>query len=158
MRSRILSLAYIGGLNMTFLTFPSFNTTTVGFEETFKKLQDLANTTLKSVGYPPYNIVKTDENKYLIEMAVAGFGKQNIELELHEGKLTVKGNLDSDDKLAGSFLYKGISDRAFTRTFTLADTVEIQGAELVNGMLKVFLENVIPESNKPKKINIAEKE
>jgi molecular chaperone IbpA len=143
---------------MTFLTFPTFNTNTVGFEETFKKLQELANTTLKSVGYPPYNIVKTDENKYLIEMAVAGFGKQNIEIELHEGKLTVKGRLDSDEKNLGSFLYKGISDRAFMRTFTLADTVEIKNAELVNGMLKVFLENIIPETNKPKKIEIVEKE
>ena len=139
---------------MTFTALPNFTTYAVGFEDTVKRLQDLANTTLKSVGYPPYNIVKTDENKYLIEMAVAGFGKQNIEIEMHEGKLTVKGKLDSDEKMPGAFLYKGISDRAFARTFTLADTVEIQGAELVNGMLKVFLENIIPESSKPKKIEI----
>lgn len=141
---------------MTFGTLPNFTTYAVGFEDTVKRLQELANNTLKTVGYPPYNIVKTDENKYLIELAVAGFGKHNIELELHEGKLTVKGKLDSDEKMPGAFLYKGISDRAFTRTFTLADTVEIEGAELVNGMLKVFLENVIPESSKPKKIEINE--
>lgn len=143
---------------MTLLTLTNpFNMNTVGFEETFKKLQELANTTLKSIGYPPYNIVKTDENKYLIEMAVAGFGKQNLEIELHEGKLVIKGKIDSDNKMNETFLYKGISDRAFTRTFTLADTVEIRGAELVNGMLKVFLENVIPETNKPKKIEVVEK-
>ncbi len=143
---------------MTFLTLANpFNMNTVGFEETFKKLQDLANTTLKTIGYPPYNIIKTDENKYLIEMAVAGFAKHNLEIEFHEGKLIIKGKIDSDDKMNGTFLYKGISDRAFTRTFTLADTVEIRGAELVNGMLKVFLENVIPETNKPKKIEVVEK-
>lgn len=112
-------------------------------------------------GYPPYNIVKVNENKYAIEMAVAGFGKQNIDIEMVDNTLTIKGglNLDQLDTVNPiQYLYKGIADRSFTRKFTLADTVEVKNAELVNGMLKVWLENITPEANKPKKINITDKE
>jgi len=115
--------------------------------------------------YPPYNIVKVDDNKYAIEMAVAGFGKNNIELELANNVLTVKGNLNidegkNDDNTKDnpiSYIYKGIADRAFARKFTLADSVEIKNAELINGMLKVWLEHIIPDDKKPKKIEIVEK-
>jgi molecular chaperone IbpA len=136
---------------------PSFNTMAVGFENTVKRLQELTETNLKAMGYPPYNIAKVDENKYVVEMAVAGFGKQNIEIEMLDGKLIVTGKLNTDEKTNLAYFYKGISERPFTRTFTLADTVEIQGAELVNGMLKIFLENIIPDSKKPKKIEVVEK-
>jgi molecular chaperone IbpA len=127
---------------------------TVGFDDMFKKLTDTMNTLPKIPTYPPYNIKKTDENTYVIEVAVAGFGKQDIELTLENGTLTIKGNIVSDD--TNEYLFKGIADRAFTRSFTLADTVEVKNADLVNGMLKIWLERFIPESAKPKKIEINE--
>ena len=135
----------------SFSTFPKQLNTTVGFEPIFKRLAEMAETMPKIPTYPPYNIKKVDENKYVIEMAVAGFGKQDLELELQDGTLTVKGNINSED---GEYLYKGIAERAFTRQFTLADTVEIKNADLINGMLKIWLERFIPEEKKPKKINI----
>jgi molecular chaperone IbpA len=88
-------------------------------------------------------------------LAVAGFGRQDLELELQDGTLTVKGSVNSED---GDYLYKGIAERAFTRQFTLADTVEVKNADLINGMLKIWLERFIPEEKKPKKINIGETE
>lgn len=111
-------------------------------------------------GYPPYNITKIDENKYSIELAVAGLTKNNIEIELANNTLTIKGGLMSVDEMAKDtvnpvqYLYKGIADRYFTRKFTLADHVEVKGSALVNGMLKVFLEHAIPDAKKPKKIEI----
>lgn len=130
----------------------------VGFEDTIKRFSELANTTLKAANYPPYDIVKVDENKYVIEMAVAGFGKQNIELELVDGKLVVSGKLDSDEKNLTNILYKGIANRSFQRSFTLADTIEVEGAELVNGILKIWLENIIPDHKKPRKIEVKDSE
>lgn len=130
----------------------------VGFDETIKRFSELANTTLKAANYPPYDIVKVDENKYVIEMAVAGFGKQNIELELADGKLVVSGKLDSDEKNLANILYKGIANRSFQRAFTLADSVEVEGAELINGILKIWLENIIPDHKKPRKIEVKDVE
>lgn len=131
-----------------------FNTT-IGFEPILKKLKDMNETLPKIPTYPPYNIRKVGENKYVIELAVAGFGKQDIELELQDGVLTIKGQTSTDNDNT-EFLFKGIADRAFTRQFTLADTVEVKNAELINGMLKVWLERFIPEEKKPKKIDITE--
>ena len=126
--------------------------------ETLAKSQEALGKTIP--GYPPYNITKIDENKYSIELAVAGLTKNNIEIELANNTLTIKGGLMSVDEMAKDtvnpvqYLYKGIADRYFTRKFTLADHVEVKGSALVNGMLKVFLEHAIPESKKPKKIEI----
>jgi len=131
---------------------------TVGFEDTVKRLSELANTTLKAANYPPYDIVKVDDNKYVIEMAVAGFGKQNIEIELADSKLVISGKLDSDEKNLANILYKGIANRPFHRSFNLADTVEVEGAELVNGILKIWLENIIPDHKKSRKIEVKDVE
>lgn len=127
----------------------------VGFDDMFDKLQKASAEVMNATKYPPYNIKKIDDNKYVIEMAVAGFSKQNIEITTEGGVLTVTGSTSDDSE--GDFLFKGIAERPFTRKFTLADTVEIKDAHLLNGMLKVFLENIIPESKKPKKINIQDK-
>lgn len=131
----------------------------VGSDALAKRLTEagrqLANTAMSN--YPPFNLKKVDENKYVIEMAVAGFGKSDIEMTLEDNKLVIKGSSKTempDDQKIVDFLHKGIADRGFTRTFTLADNVEIKDANLFNGMLKVWLEHIIPESQKPKKIDI----
>jgi len=120
----------------------------VGFDELFSKFSDMT----KVAGYPPYNIKKTGDNTYVIEMAIAGFGQQDVELVLEDGILTIKGELKTDEK--NDYIFKGIADRAFTRKFTLADTIEIKNADLINGMLRVWLERFIPESKKSRKIDI----
>jgi molecular chaperone IbpA len=130
----------------------------VGADKLVKTLQDnaawLANNAAAS--YPPFNLKKVEDNKYVIEMAVAGFAKQDIELTLEDNKLVIKGKTAGDSDEANAYLHKGIADRAFTRQFTLADNVEINNAHMINGMLKIWLEHVIPESKKPKKIDIAD--
>jgi molecular chaperone IbpA len=133
-------------------SLPKQFNTTVGFDEILKRLASASENFPKITTYPPYNIRKVDENKYVIEIAVAGFGKQDLEIELQDGTLVVKGSVESKDTT--DYLFKGIADRAFTRSFTLADTVEVKNADLINGMLKIFLERFIPEEKKPKKINI----
>lgn len=105
--------------------------------------------------FPPYNIRKIDENKYAVEIAVAGFSKSDIEIEIDGDTLKITGNSASVDE-EDSFLHKGIANRAFARTFNLADTIEVKDASLMNGMLKVFLENIIPENQKPRKVDITE--
>lgn len=140
-------------LNYDPFSFSKHFNTTVGFEPIIKRLTEMAENMPKVPTYPPYNIKKIAENKYVIEMAVAGFGKQDLELELQDGVLTVKGNITTDD---ADYIYKGIAERAFTRQFTLADTVEIKNADLINGLLKIWLERFVPEEKKPKKINIGE--
>lgn len=138
----------------------------VGFDPIVKKMSEAAEQTVKAAqNYPPYNIKKIDENKYLIEMAVAGFGKQDLEIELAEDKLIIKGNVQSGEPAEQdstgawtwpAFLYQGLANRPFTRTFNLADNVEIRGASLLNGILKIALEAIIPEHKKPKKIDISD--
>ena len=138
-------------LNYDPFSFAKQFNTTIGFEPILKRLAEMSEAMPKIPTYPPYNIKKVDENKYVIELAVAGFGKQDLELELQDGTLTIKGNVSSED---ADYIYKGIAERAFTRQFTLADTVEVKNADLINGMLKIWLERFIPEEKKPKKINI----
>jgi molecular chaperone IbpA len=146
--------------------FKDFDRFFVGFDPLVKKLSEAAEQTVKlAQNYPPYNIKKIDESKYTIEMAVAGFGKQDIEIELQDSKLIIKGNVTSgepaekDSKGEWTWpqvLYQGLAMRPFTRHFTLADNVEIHNAELVNGILKIVLEAIIPEEKKPIKIEIKE--
>ena len=134
--------------------FKGMDQFSVGFEDHFNKMMELHKQATKNIaGYPPYNIRKVADNKYQIELAVAGFGKQDIELELTDNKLIVKGNTSSETDTS-DYLFKGIGMRAFTRTFAVDDHIEVESAELVNGMLKVVLEKLIPENKKSKKINI----
>lgn len=135
------------------VAFKDFDKYFVGFEDQFNKLAKIHDDLTKNIpNYPPYNIKKTGENTYAIELAVAGFGKQDVEIELADGKLIVRGNLS--DNMEDNFLFKGIANRAFTRTFALDDQIEVQDAEMLNGMLRIFLERIIPEHKKPKKIEI----
>lgn len=129
----------------------------VGFDEQFNRIAKMHDDLTKNIpNYPPYNIKKTGDNTYVIELAVAGFAKQDIEIELADGKMIIKGNVESEES-NDNFLFKGIAARNFTRTFALEDQVEVKDAEMINGMLKVFLERIIPEHKKPKKIEVKEK-
>ena len=124
----------------------------IGFDRVLNRMQ---NSTPGQTNYPPYNIVKLDDDRYTIEIAVAGFDENEIEVELKEGVLNVFAEKDSKDE--GEYLHKGISARAFRRSFTLSDTIVVNGADLVNGILAIELENVIPEEKKPRKIDIGKK-
>ena len=145
-------------------SFKDFDRLFVGFDKVADKLADVSYQTAKATSnYPPYNLKKIDENKYIIEMAVAGFGKQDIEVEIADDKLFIKGNVQSgepsEQDSTGDWtwplvLYQGLAMRPFTRTFSLADNVEISGASLLNGILKITLEAIIPEHKKPKKVEI----
>ncbi len=147
-------------------TFKDFDRFFVGFDPLVKKISEAAEQATKlaqEAKYPPYNIKKVDENRYVIEMAVAGFGKQDIELELAGDKLVVKGNAQQGDEATPdgfypTYLHHGLAHRPFTRTWTLADNVEVAGATMINGILKIALEAIIPEENKPKKIEISDTE
>ena len=128
----------------------------VGFDDTYNRLAKMHDDLTKSIpNYPPYNIRKTSDNTYVIELAVAGFGKQEIDITLDDNKLVISGNTKDD---GDNFLFKGIANRAFTRAFALDDHIEIQDAALVNGMLKIALERIIPEHRKPKKIEVKDVE
>ena len=148
----------------TFSDLAKFDRFFVGSDKFLAKVQETADYLANNApsGYPPFNLKKTDENVYVIEMAVAGFGKNDIELTLEENKLKINGHTTVDtlvsDGIQAEYLHKGVSDRPFTRTFTLADNVVINNAQMVNGLLKIWLEHVIPEHKKPKKIEIQEEE
>ena len=127
----------------------------VGFDDHFNRLAKLHDDVTKNIpNYPPCNIRKTGENTYVIEMALAGFARQDIEIEFVDDKLVVKGNAKEDDD--GQYIFKGIAARNFTRTFAINDHIEIKDAELFNGMLKIALERLIPEHKKAKKIEVKE--
>jgi molecular chaperone IbpA len=128
---------------------------TVGFDDTLSTIRKIAEQSAKTVGYPPYNIKQVKDNKYVIEIAVAGFAKTDIEMTLDGNKLVIKGA--SKDDPESDYVYKGIANRNFERSFTLADKVEIKDAELVNGMLKVWLESIVKTQDAIKKIIIKEK-
>jgi molecular chaperone IbpA len=123
----------------------------IGFDSVLENFNRATEQLTKATNYPPYNIKKIDEEHFVIEMAVAGFGKQNLDIELKDGELTITGRHDADES---DYIYQGIANRAFTRKFTLADTVVVKNAELVNGLLKIALERYIPEEKKAKKIDI----
>ena len=127
----------------------------VGFDDLFDRITDFHENVAKNIpNYPPYNIKKLEDNKYVIEMAVAGFGKQDIEITTEDDKLVIKGNVESDETPQDDLLWQGLAFRPFTRMFTLNDQVEVNNAEMINGLLKVTLERIIPESKKPKKVEV----
>ena len=140
---------------MTNLAFNFPRDTFLGFDQLFNTLQNTNMETVRGAGYPPYNVIKRDDGHFLIEIAVAGFGKEDIDLTLEKGVLTIAGKkqsgLDTRD-----YAHRGISQRAFERSFTLADTLKVVGADIVDGMLVVILENNIPEEDKPQTINLGD--
>ncbi len=137
--------------------FKDFDKFFVGFDDQLNKFQKLHNDIAKNIpNYPPYNIRKNGENSYTIEVAVAGFGQSDIDIELADGKLIIRGNTSAEEQ-QDNFLFKGIANRAFTRSFVLNDEIVVNDAEIVNGMLKIVLERLVPETKQPKKIPVRQK-
>ncbi len=137
--------------------FKDFDKFFVGFDDQLNKFQKLHNDIAKNIpNYPPYNIRKNGENSYTIEVAVAGFGQSDIDIELADGKLIIRGNTTAEEQ-QDNFLFKGIANRAFTRSFVLNDEIVVNDAEIVNGMLKIVLERLVPETKQPKKIPVRQK-
>lgn len=128
--------------------------TMVGFDRV-ANMMDTASRLDGAQGYPPYNIEKTGDNDFRIELAVAGFTEEHLDIETKEGVLTVTGKTGpSDDGEKREFLHRGIAERSFIRRFQLADHVVVKGADLANGLLRVDLERVLPEAMKPRKVAI----
>ena len=158
-----LTLLTIGGKQMTKNQLSIFNQlrpVTVGFDNVFDHFERMFNDdffNVPTVNYPPYNIVKTGVNTYNVEVALAGFSRDDVSVEFAEGILTIK----SKDRTAsekqdadGDIIHKGISKRYFSKSFTVSDDVEIKGAELKDGLLTVSLERIVPESKKARVIEI----
>ena len=126
---------------------------TLGFENFIRDVEAILNETKPVGNFPPHNIIKIDDNKYAVELAVAGFSKDEIDIQVQENTLTIKG-----EKIEGTpnleYLHRGIGTRSFTKSITIADTIEVKGAEYKDGILRIGLENIVPEHKKPRKIEI----
>lgn len=122
---------------------------------------DAASRQEKQTTYPPYNIELLDEDKYRITMAVAGFAKEDVTIEVQENTLQISGNKETPEQEASDverkFLHKGISERNFERKFQLGDNVKVLAADLQHGLLHIDLERVVPEAQKPRRIEIGSK-
>ena len=141
--------------------FNNLRPLTVGFDNVFDQLEYMMEDRFFDKGtvanFPPYNIVKTGENTYDVELALAGFNRKDIEVEYRENQLTVKSKKQDKQEETdedGNMIHRGISKRMFSRSFTIANDVEVKGAELKDGLLKVSLERIIPEHKKAKTIEI----
>jgi molecular chaperone IbpA len=130
-----------------------FYRSTVGFDRLFDLLDSAAGFDADSVAYPPYNIERLGDNEYRITMAVAGFGEDELKIDVKEQSLTVRGEKKADAKQR-QFLHRGIAGRSFERRFQLADHVEVKAADLKDGLLHVDLVRNVPERLKPRVIAI----
>ena len=130
--------------------FGQFRPFAIGFDRYFEDLERMSN--ISQTNYPPYNVVKEDDEHFTVELAVAGFSKKDVSITKEKNVLVIEGNVEDESK---DFVHKGLASRAFKRSFTLADDVEISGASLKDGILKVSLERIIPEEDKPVSIKIS---
>ena len=132
---------------MTF-TLDKYMPYTIGFDSFFNSLDSITGDVK---GYPHYNIKKLDDNKWNIELALAGFSKDDIEIEVKDNIMNIRGELKEENN---EFVYKGISSRKFSKSFTLAEFTECESATMENGILSITLEKNIPEDKKPQKVKI----
>jgi len=144
--------------NKALSIFNQLRPLSVGFDDVFDHFESMFDHNFSTVNvsnYPPYNIVKTGSNKFDIEVALAGFNKKDINVTSENGMLTIESKQEDKSKdKDGEVLHKGISKRYFKKSFTIADDVEIKGAELKDGMLRVSMEKIVPEAKKLKTIEI----
>jgi len=140
---------------MTRISFVPLYQSTLGFDKFFDDVEKLLTMDIQksTSNFPPHNILKLDDTRYIVELAIAGFSKDEIDISVNAGVLTVKGEKE-DKESEVQYLHKGIGTRSFTKTITVADTIEVKGAEFKDGILRIGLENVIPEHKKPRKIEI----
>ena len=155
-----LTCLTIGGEHMknNLSIFNNLRPITVGFDDMFDHFEHMMDDSFfrgSVTNFPPYNIVKTGENTYDVELALAGFNKKDIEVEYKENLLTVKSKKQEETKDEdGNIIHRGISKRMFSKSFTIANDVEVKGAELKDGLLKISMERIIPEHKKAKSIAI----
>ena len=141
--------------NKALSIFNQLRPLSVGFDDVFNHFESMFDYDMVNVSnYPPYNIVKTGDNKYDVELALAGFNKKDINVSVENGMLTIESKEDKSKDKDGEVIHKGISKRYFKKSFTISDDVEVKGAELKDGMLRVSMEKIIPESKKLKTIDI----
>jgi molecular chaperone IbpA len=143
--------------NKALSIFNQLRPVSVGFDNVFDHFERMFEDDFRvpSINYPPYNIVKTGTNKYDIEVALAGYNKKDIDVSYEDNMLHIKSKKeDKEDKDEDGVIHKGIAKRYFSKSFTIADDVEVKGAELKDGLLKVSLERIVPESKKPRTIDI----
>ena len=138
---------------LTTLDLPSIHRHFVGFDRMFEDMDRLFENSTKGTGYPPYNIAQINEDEYMISLAVAGFGMDNLSIEKDKNTLKIEGTAPKGDEDV-NYLHKGIGGRSFRREFTLADHVEVVNANLELGMLNIHLKREVPEELQPKKIEI----
>jgi len=148
-------------MTKAFSIFNQLRPVTVGFDNMFDHFERMVDdhnfNEMVAVKYPPYNIVKTGNYTYDIQLALAGYGKKDIDVSFEDSVLTVKSIKDESEKEVeenDGILHKGIAKRMFQKSFTIAEDVEIKGAELKDGLLSVSMERIIPENKKARKIQI----
>ena len=125
----------------------------IGWDEQIKDLEKIGERMLKNTGnFPPYNVIKQDDNTYIVEFAVAGFGKKDVKVTQEKNALIIEGNIEEDEDK--EYVHKGIATRSFTRTFALAEHVEVTAANYADGILTVTLVRTLPKEEQPKKITI----
>lgn len=137
------------------IDLPTLHRHAIGFDRIFDELNRTFANSKNDGNYPPYNIISLPEDKFVIEVAVAGFEETELEVEVKENILTIKGQKAVDKEQQFDYLHKGISDRNFTRTFTLNPDIKVKGATVKNGILALALELIVPEEQRPRKIAIA---
>ena len=141
--------------NKALSIFNQLRPLSVGFDDVFDHFESMFDYDMVNVSnYPPYNIVKTGDNKYDVELALAGFNKKDINVSVENGMLTIESKEDKTKDKDGEVIHKGISKRYFKKSFTISDDVEVKGAELKDGMLRVSMEKIIPEAKKLRTIDI----
>ena len=145
--------------NKALTIFNQLRPVTIGFDNVFNHFERMFDHQFDSISvpsFPPYNIVKISDNKYDVELAIAGFNKKDIDVTVEDGILTIKSIKEAEVKenKKDGVIHKGIAKRYFSKAFTISEDVEVKGAELKDGLLKVSLERIIPENRKARTINI----
>jgi molecular chaperone IbpA len=141
-------------MRTTNVSFGPIWPSTVGFDSIINELDALLNAQTPTSTFPPHNIIKLDDYQYVVELAIAGFNKQEVTITLKDSLLEIKGQKNPEEEV--QYLHKGIGTRSFIKTIKLADTVEVKGADFKDGILRIALENVIPDAKKPRNIEISD--
>ena len=139
-------------LTLRALDIPTIHRFGIGFDQMFDEL--MRATSRQSTNYPPHNVLKIDDNNFVVQLAVAGFDKGDIDIQVEGRVLSITGSTNKDNKYGAEYIIQGISMRDFERTFTLAEHVEVKSAEVTNGILSIELERIVPVEMLPKKIDI----